>query len=532
MRYHAISRRHFLQGLGYGLALPFLPSLAPKTAGAAVFDGPKYFVAIGTRHGNVPIEYWAPIEVPMTEVQLYSGDASQGRDHRMRYAALSSLTRSNAHTYNPSGAAELSRVLGSFLNPHLDKINLLSGLDILFNIEHHRGGNLGNYHDINSSSARDDLELPSMPTIDRVIARSPAFYPDGDPFTVRSVNFSNGLELSSDGPVGSVSTQPLTGGDRASARDIFDAVFGAGGAPGGGSGPDPRLSVVDRVIDDYNRVMNSPFGEGSRISNSDRNRLDEFITGLNDVEQKIANQGASCENVTVPDPGNRLRSDDNVHSLVEGKWDTYLDVLVAAFKCGRSRVATLGTNELEDDFTGDWHTDIAHGGRQDVFMDYTIRSNRFAVEKIYVPLLEKLDVSIDGVSDTTYLDNAIVMLNHESGQVTHSSVGVPTLVAGSAGGFFNTGMFYDYRNLSNDGLIAASRPDLIHQNRPGIPYNRWLYTILRSMGIPDAEYKTGALASMEGYADPYVRNRERNGHVPYGSAAMADLGTMLTDIVA
>jgi hypothetical protein len=531
MRYRAVSRRHFLQGAGATLALPFLPSLAPRTASAAVFDGPKYFVALGTRHGNVPIEDWAPVQRALTEVQLYNGDASQGYDHRRRFGVLANLLESNPHVYNPSGSPELSPVLGSFLNPYLDKLNLLAGLDIMFDIGHHRGGNLGNYHDNDNSSARAGLELPSMPTIDRVIARSPEFYPSGDPFTVRSINFSNGLHLSSDGSVGSVSRQPLIGGDRPSALEIFNSVF-VGGVPAGGSGPDPRLSVVDRVIDDYRRVMNSPFGDGNRISQSDRDRLDEFVTDLNDVEQKLQNLGSTCESAVAPGGSVRLRSDDNDHSVIDNDWNTYLNVVVAAFRCGRSRVATIGINELEDDFNGDWHTEIAHLGRQDLWYDYTIRAHRFAAEKIYTPLLEKLDVSIDGVNDTTYLDNSVVVWNHESGQITHNSTSVPTLVAGSAGGFFNTGMFHDYRNLNNLGQLSSERSDLAINNYPGVPYNRWLYTILRSMGIPDAQYKTGALAGMQGYADPHVRNRERNGHISYSAAVIDDMGTMLNEIVA
>jgi hypothetical protein len=533
MRYHAVSRRHFLQGVGATLALPFLPSLAPRTASAAVFDGPKYFVALGTRHGNVPIEDWAPVERALTEVQLYNGNASEGYDHQRRFGVLADLLDSTIHDYNPSGSPELSRVLGSFLNPYLDKLNLLAGLDIMFDIGHHRGGNLGNYHDNDNSDARADLVLPSMPTIDRVIARSPEFYPSGDPFTVRAINFSNGLHLSSDGSVGSVSAQPLTGGNRPSARQVFDAVFGDG-VPFGGSGADPRLSVVDRVIDDYRRVMNSPFGDGSRISQSDRDRLDEFVTDLNDVEQKLQNLGSTCESSIAPEASVHLGSDDNDYNVIDNKWDTYLNVVVAAFRCGRSRVATIGINELEGDFNGDWHTDIGHGAAQELWYDYTIRAHRFAAEKIYTPLLEKLDVSIDGVNDTTYLDNSVVMWNHESGQVTHKSTSVPTLVAGSAGGFFNTGMFQDYRNLSNQGLFSPDRSDLAYPQHPGVPYNRWLYTILRSMGIPDAQYKTGALVGMQGYGDPHVNNRERNGnvHIPYSNAVIDDMGTMLNEIVA
>lgn len=532
MRYRPISRRHFLQGIGAGLALPLLPSLMPKEARAQAANRPKYFVALGTMHGGVPIEAWAPIDATLNETQLYSGAASQGRDHRMRSGALANLTRPSTHTYNPSGSPELSPVLGSFLNPYLDKLTLLTGLDVMFHMGHHARGHLGDYHSLIDSDISSNLLLPSMPTIDRVIARSPNFYPAGDPFTVRSINFNNGMHISGDGPVGSVSRQPETAGERARARMIFDAVFGDNWTSGGGSGGDPRLSAIDRVIDDYRRVMNSPFGEGSYISQSDRERLDEFVTGLNDVEQKLQNLGGSCDDVTAPGSDVWLGDDDHLHADIAGKWPPYLDVIVAAFKCGRSRVATIGTNELADDYSGNWHTDIAHGGHRGTPRDYIIRSNRFAAEGIYTYLIDQLDVSIDGVSDTTYLDDALVVWNHESGQQTHSSVSVPTLVAGSAGGFIQPGMFFDYRNLSNNGVLNTGSSNSTHPQRPGIPYNRWLYTALRAMGVRDEEFRVGPLASMPGYGDSYVYNEEHGGHRPYGNDVLNDMGSMLTDIVA
>jgi hypothetical protein len=533
VRYESISRRHFLQGLGCSLALPLLPSLASR-ASAAPFDAPKYFIAIGTPHGCVPIEDWAPVEMPLNEVQLYSGDPSQGFDHRMHWGALPQLIQPNVHAYNPSGTPELSRVLGSFLNPYLDKLTLINGLDIPFYIAHHRGGNLGNYHAMDNNGGNlGSLHLPSMPTIDRVIARSPSFYPAGDPFTARSINFSShGMQISFDGPVGSVDRLPQTGsGSTPSARGIFDALFGGGGSVPA-SPSDPRLSLIDRVLEDYNRVMTTPSGEGSRISNSDRNRLDEFVTGLRDVERKVQNLGVTCEEQQPPSSGISFDYGEDRHSVLAGDWDVYLDVVVAALRCGRSRVATMGTNNMADDYGGSWHQDIPHRGRPDIAVDYIVRSHRFAAENIYARLLEKLDVSIDGVNDTTYLDNALVVWNHEAGQETHNAESFPTLVAGGAGGFLQTGLYVDYRNLANDGAIDPGRTDLAHASRPGVPYNRWLYTALRAMGIPDAEYKVGPLAQMEGYADPYVENRSRFGHTRYSSAVLNDRGQMLHDIVA
>ena len=535
MRFEKLNRRHFLQGLGCSLALPFLPSLSARAATSS--PNLKYFFAMGTMHGGVPMEDWAPIDRPLNEVQLYNGDPAQGFDHKMRFGALRDLTRPATHAYNPSGAPELSRVLGSFLNPYLDKLTLLNGLDVMYYMPHQWGGNLGNFHGmVNENEIANSLLLPSMPTIDRVIARSPSFYGAGDPFTVRSINFNpdRGLNISMDGPVGSVESAPTTA---SSPRALFDSIFGDistdASAPS-----DPRLSIIDRVLNDYNRVMNSPNGEGSRISNADRNRLDEFVTGLRDAERKFENvaAGGSADDLSPPDPSIDVSAADMRHSVLEPKIKAYLDVIVAAFKCGRSRVATTGLNQLSDDFNGNWHQDIAHGGRSDIWLDYIIRHNRFAAEHVFGYMVEQLDVSIDGVSDTTYLDNSLLVWNHECGQKTHIPVSLPTLVAGSAGGFLKTGELVDYRNLSSDAVArwAGSRPDLAHTSRPGIPYNRWLYTALRAMGIPDSDYKVGPLANMQSYGDPFFDNEatSNRGFLKYSPAVLNDLGRPLEEIVA
>jgi len=533
MRYNPISRRHFLQGVGAGLVLPFLPSLAPKTAHAQTAF-PKFFVAIGTPHGNVPIEDWAPIEASgLSEAQLYSGSGSEGRDHRMRFGRLADLTTANTHTYNPGGTPELTRVLGHFLNPHLDKCNVITGLDVLFYTGHNKALNLGNFRDLADQNIASNLLLPSMPTIDRVIARSPTFYPVGDPFTVRSIHFDTGsMRISSDGPVGDVAPTPDTGQSNPRAAHIFDAGFGTDWSGGGSSQADPRLGVIDRVLDDYNRVLNSPYGDGARISSADRDRLDEFVTGLRDTETKIQNQAVTCDAVTRPDYGYNLYWSGESHTDEAPDWAAYMGVIKAAFQCGLTRVATIGTDVLADDFSGNWHTEIAHRGNASIAEDYTIRSHRFAAEAIFTSLIEQLDVSIDGESETTYLDQALVVWNHESSQQTHYSVSVPTLTAGSAGGYLQTGWLFDYRNLSNDGIWNGFRPDLAHWDRPGIPYNRWLYTMLRAMGIPDSEYKVGPLAGMQGYGDPYVRNELRNGHYPYSSESIADMGSQIGEVLA
>ena len=79
MRYQPINRRHFLQGVGCSLALPFLPSLASR-ADAAPFAGPKFFLALGTRHGGVPIDDCLNARQIVEPVQL----VLQGGVHEFR----------------------------------------------------------------------------------------------------------------------------------------------------------------------------------------------------------------------------------------------------------------------------------------------------------------------------------------------------------------------------------------------------------------------------------------------------------------
>ena len=64
---------------------------------------------------------------------------------------------------------------------------------------------------------------------------------------------------------------------------------------------------------------------------------------------------------------------------------------------------------------------------------------------------------------------------------------IPIIPAGSAGGYFQTGKFVDYRNQNIDyGNTSTTQTD-----HPGLIYNRWMGTILQSMGLSPADYEMG-----------------------------------------
>ncbi len=513
MHYDKLTRRHFLQGVGCSLALPLLPSLMPSQAAAQTSSNSnKYFIAMQSDHGGVPMQDWAPVggwaastqypdgqfPASVTEAQLYSGNASEGMDHRMHAGRLSDMLRSRAHSFNPTGEAELSKVLSHHLNPYLDRCNLINGLDIMFYIAHHSSGILGGFNTTTHEENNTDFLFPSMPTIDQVMANSASFYPSGDTFSTRSITLGDSLSYS--GNLGSV--EPLV--THRGTLSVYDALFGADYVPSGGA-VDPKLSsLVDRVLQDYNRTMNS-----SRISANDRQRLEAYIDSVNEAYRRAQNlAGASC-NLSRPSQDVRISWNGGESAAQEAaNWQANLDVVIAAMKCGQTRIATMNLKPFSDQYSGDWHQDIAHRQLSDIWYDNIIKSNRFVAEHIYTYILEQLNESIDGESDTTYLDNALVLWGHECGQYTHQSESMPILMAGSAGGAIATGNYLDYRNLSSNSFSDERDPIFMPlyniARRPGLPYNRFLKNILDAMGIPESDYKVGALSSMHGYADPYV----------------------------
>src|SRR5437763_1432154 len=99
------NRRELLRGAaGLGLAMPFLPSLAPREARAATPPVRKKFVALWTPNGQRQ-EQWTPLQ-PAT--QVYPGN--------VRELALD--------TFKDTG---ISPVLGPAFTPFLPKMTFLKG---------------------------------------------------------------------------------------------------------------------------------------------------------------------------------------------------------------------------------------------------------------------------------------------------------------------------------------------------------------------------------------------------------------------
>jgi hypothetical protein len=449
-----------------------------------------------TQHGGVLGSNMFPGDaVASASQQLYPG-------HDMHHGALN-LSLAN-------GNASLSPVLTAssslFTAQLASKMNVLRGIDVPFYLGHHTGGDLGNYA---QNGQEDGSKTNYRPTIDQVMAYSSSYYPDLSSIRARSMHigthpnhcwgYSNPTQQS-----GSIDAIPLS----ASSMALFNQIF----VPEETGGPEPRPLVVDRVLESYSRLRSGAFGDASRLGAKDRQRLDEHMDRLRDLETRL-NAVASCGDVPVPtndttglDVGGYSENVADMRTF----YQLYNDVIVAAFMCGTSRIAIINSGETwSPDWGGlccDWHDFIAHQAADpnnvDNAQSVLMEAKRTFFENVFLDLVSKLDV--EEANGVTYLDNSFVYWTQEAGSTVHDPISLPIVAAGSAAGVFETGQYIDYRNRNSLAVAVDYLPEY-GLLRPGITHSRFLATVLQASGLPPEEFER---PGERGYGLPLVDNAE------------------------
>ena len=540
MRVKTINRRQFLVGAGgFTLAMPFLGSLLrSKAFGAGAVARPKY-VCLSTSHGGVWYDNMYPRAATLTKsYNLYA-------DHVVRYGRL--------QVSNGSLSPVLTASSGDLTQALADKMMVIQGLDVPFYLGHHTGGYLGNF----SRSDQREGQFPYVPTIDQILAASSTFYGPGDAPAVPVMVIGDGMSWLQRAN-GSVEGVPASRSSLDLFDQVFqpgrqppppqppqpppppppkpdagmpqpppmtpDAGMpqpppvrpDAGmpmpppmtpdaGMPMPPS-PQPRTPVVDRVLDNYRDLVTGAFGDARRLSSLDKQRLEDHMELLSQIDTKSAvmTKAAAQTCGDLPEP-----SDDapgtapkyvygDANPSAYKKWyDLYNDVIVAAFACGSSRLATVASREAfttDPRSASDWHQEVAHqcqikdwSGSLQRPEDVMVASQSTFFRNVYIDLVKKLDGMRD-VDGSTLLDNSLVTWTMESGPVTHEADSMPMVCAGGAGGFFNTGNYYDLRNQSAPFRSSDGVPWITDLRRPGILVNQWLANVLQAMGMSPSQF--------------------------------------------
>jgi hypothetical protein len=500
MKWDRVARRALLQGAGGAfLALPFLESLA-RTEARAAGPAPKRLIAMKTYNHPVLTDFY-----PSTPVAglVTRKDGTLGLTRPVGDGSRNATWAPLEELVVPGKG--LSANLGPAFGRFLPKMTLLRGLDFLPDTNHNYSGFLGNYASCDEATpVPATLALPKWPTIDQVLAHSPKFY--ASPPAERSLHVGQGqfkgVQWSDGGRRGGPVTQGSTTTNPLDAYEKMFAMF-AGGAS---AGADPRrlrdASVVDRVYQDFTRLRSH-----RRLSTGDKQLVDQFATLFQDLHNRLkGDQTASCAKPGAPpsSPGNATQDPGDIKS----KWELFIDIVVAAIMCDRTRVFTLDVRKAltaagalshnPDGNGGSWHGAAHRWGAND--QAAISEAHRWVAENVFLKIVEKLDVlEADG---QTYLDSSLVYWGGEVG-FNHINYSVVSVLAGSAGGFIKPGRYIDYIDWTSKAYFSQFGGTVIR----GVPHNRLCVTILQAMGLAPADYER---LGIPGFGETRTTNKDPN----------------------
>jgi hypothetical protein len=447
MRYDQISRRLFLQGMGKAtLALPFLPSLLPREARA--FSGS-------------PVRYIQYI----TNTGVYEDSFFPSRNGLQDVAAGVKGMRLD------SISGMMSPILNGPLDPFRKKLSILRGLDCLVDCHMH------NQSIPTTAAAQSNQYAPgdNPYSVDAILSDSGKVYPNpagkqkivvfapgGDNYGNYSFDTQNGKSYYLD---------LLTSTDALMAK----FTWSGGSIPASDplSGIKPKL--MQDVYADYKTAR-----DGRRISQSDRTRLEAYMSLINDIVTSL---------ISAPAPSTFVCSQPALNAGSDIK--NQINIIVAALACQLTNVVSFAQPVSSG---GD---DAMHFAAHHVDVTTHTAGLRDMVTPNIAYFLQKLDEI--GEADGTLLDNSIFYYGNEFGSLEvsdqHVTHGMPVMVAGGAGGRLNPGYYLDYG---------------------GSAYNNLLVTFFNAMGLSSSDYERGGQTGFGSYVkNPNMSANDRRQPLPF-----------------
>lgn len=431
-----IPRRHLLRTAGVSIGLPAFQSLASGQAAdrknVNEKSAGKRMVCIGNMLGFHPEAFW-----PNAAVAESTMDFVEHRDY------------------------ELNRTTAP-LDAIRDRMTLIAGLD--------HGTNGGHFSIHAFLSGVRQIDAKSMPdanvTIDQYAADHVAGLTRFPTLTIGSESGIHGGCQMSWTRTGT-RVPPIPGPEQLfrllfvdvslkDKRDVADRFSLQG-------------SILDMVKSDADRLER-------KLNQQDRNKLDEYLTSVRDVEKRI---GLRRNWLDVPKPEAPFAAPKN-RNMVDDLPLLY-DLIALALQTDSSRIATL---EIGGDFNprdlgvnGDYHA-LSHHGQLEDRIEALITLETYQVQQ-FVRFVEKLSSIEEG--GTSLLEQTMVLFGSGMGNAnSHTNTNLPVLLAG--GGF------------DHGRLLAFDRKS---KNRP--PLTNLFVSMLQQFGMETDKFATST-GTLRGFA--------------------------------
>ena len=239
---------------------------------------------------------------------------------------------------------------------------------------------------------------------------------------------------------------------------VWDQLF-AGVDPGASAEEKARSALYRTSILDY--VKDDATSLRKKLGTTDQQKLDQYLTGVSELESKIAKagMGPQCDPIDKPDDP----------TDVEAHIDIMISLMTLAFQCDQTRVISFmmqnaGSNRVYD-FLGvsKGHHEASHHMSLQENFDILTTIDTWEVKQ-YAKLCENLDAITD-TNGKTILDNSLIFFSSEiEDGNTHYHRNMPILLAGSAGGAITSG-----RHLVFDESVSVADLYLSMLHGIGVP---------------------------------------------------------------
>ncbi len=409
------SRRRFLRGLGACLALPSLETFLPRASGAAA-------PGLATTASGVPLRM-AFVYFPNGAIHEHFWPDGRGADFTFKRTlsplekmkasvqVLGGLEHRNAEP-GPDGAGDHARANGAFLTGV--RVKKTAGADI------HAGVS------IDQLAAQQLGALTRFPSLE---LSSDAVRKAGSCDSGYSCAYEYNLAWRS--PTTPLAPEP-------NPRLVFERLFG-GGSRGERAGSfaqrqQQQRSILDFVIDDARSLQRG-------LTHRDRDKLDEYVTNIREIEQRIAR---AEQFGTTPDPA--VDTPAGIPADYQAHIRLMYEMLALAFATDSTRTATFllahdGSNRAFPELSiPEGHHGLSHHRNDPAMIEKVALIDQFYAAQ-FAWFLEKLDAAKDA-DGTSVLHNSMIVYgcgNSDGNRHTHHNL--PIVLAGHGGGALKPGQF-------------------------------------------------------------------------------------------
>ena len=428
-----ISRRLLLRGAaGVGIGLPLLEAMMPRSAGAAAAMSPRRILFVFQANGDQTARRFTSTDETafqfdefLAPLEPYRSDLLVLNRLDRRYSKFMSGERADGHQQGGASLAPWKAGAGAFP---------IGGAD---------GKTIGY---VLGPSADHEIG-------DRVIQANPGVSTRHLVFRVNTKENNIWTVSSHAGPIGTQNAvEP-----EIDPYHAYSSLFS-------GDSQDPALVLaLKKRIAMKQSALDNALGEISalqtKLGKADRDRLDQHLQALRDVERSLgaSTMSPACAPTPLPTPAVNTLDDLNHEALGQ----LFFQISAWAFACDHTRSINFNWsgNTSNRVYTNlgltDGHHDLSHISTDDAFGK--IRMIHKHLWEQSVKLHDLLKATPDGTGGTLW-DNTLVVHWNELGQGdVHSENDALVVLAGGAGKHFKMGRYLDFQNKASfaDMLVSC-----------------------------------------------------------------------------